>query len=72
MHWWRPRGEAGFNATLDAYKIPWEQLLKEVEDGTAQECFAKHLYRNRKEYGLTDNEAMFAGTSAHGALLTKF
>lgn len=52
---------AGFNATLKAYQGPWERLQAEVEDGTAQECFATHLYRNRKEFGLNDNETMFAG-----------
>jgi hypothetical protein len=39
-----------------------DQLVREVQEGTAQDCFAAHLYENRKEYGLDDTEAMFAGT----------
>jgi hypothetical protein len=37
------------------------QLLAEIKDGTAKECFATHLYENREEYGLNDHETMFAG-----------
>jgi len=37
------------------------QLLSEIKDGTAKECFATHLYENRIEYGLNDHETMFAG-----------
>lgn len=40
------------------------QLLAEIKDGTAKECFATHLYENRVEYGLNDHETMFAGTSS--------
>ena len=38
-----------------------DQLVREVEAGTAQDCFASHIYEHRKEYGLNDTEAMFAG-----------
>lgn len=41
--------------------ISRNQLIEDVENGTAQECFATHIYRNRKEFGLNDAEAMFAG-----------
>jgi hypothetical protein len=72
LHWWRPKGDRQFNYTLSVYKILWyvrspallivrDQLVREVEEGTAQDCFASHLYENRKEYGLDDTEAMFAG-----------
>jgi hypothetical protein len=73
FHWWRPKGERQFNNTLSVYRILWygrspaelmfrDQLVREVEERTAQDCFASHLYENRKGYGLDDTEAMFAGT----------
>lgn len=73
LHWWRPKGERQFNFTVSVYRRLWylrspavlifrDQLVHEVQEGTAQDCFAAHLYENRKEYGLDDTEAMFAGT----------
>jgi len=40
------------------------QLLAEIKDGTAKECFATHLCENREEYGLNDHETMFAGKNS--------
>ena len=36
-------------------------MVAEVESGEAPDCFAVHVYSHREEYGLSENEAMFAG-----------
>jgi len=35
--------------------------VEDIKMGKSEDCFAGHLYLKREEYGLTDNEAMFAG-----------
>lgn len=35
--------------------------MEDIKNGKSEDCFAAHLYLKREEYGLTDNEAMFAG-----------
>ena len=55
--------------TLADYR---SQLLAEIKDGTAKECFATHLYENREEYGLNDHETMFAGRNLTSGSLSKF
>jgi hypothetical protein len=35
--------------------------VAEIERGEAPDCFAVHVYSHREEYGLSENEAMFAG-----------
>jgi hypothetical protein len=39
-------------------------LVSELHAGIAPECFAAHVYQHREEYGLSENEAMFAGKFA--------
>lgn len=75
LHWWRKRGEQVFKNTLETYRIPWyvlfasyliirNKLIADMENGEVKDCFATHIYDNRREYGLTDDEAMFAGDHA--------
>jgi hypothetical protein len=40
------------------------KFIADTEKGDAKDCFAAHIYENRREYGLTDDEAMFAGDAA--------
>jgi hypothetical protein len=37
--------------------------VEDIKNGNSEDCFAAHLYQKREEYGLTENEAMFAGSS---------
>jgi|SRR5271170_1595848 len=75
LHWWHKRGVQLFNNTLETYRIPWyvrlgfhltirNKLIADMENGDVKSCFAAHIYENRREYGLTDDEAMFAGDAA--------
>jgi len=77
LHWWRQRGLREFNNTLSVYRILWyiifrkhylssrEQLVREVEEETGQDCFASHIYENHEEYGLNGTEAIFTGDTSH-------
>jgi cytochrome P450 len=40
------------------------KLISDLQNGEAKECFASHVYSHRKEYGLNENEAMFAVLNA--------
>jgi len=72
LQWWKARGTREFNSTLKAYSKPWfvsssyqfdsrARLVEDIKNGKSEDCFAAHLYQKREEYGLTENEAMFAG-----------
>jgi hypothetical protein len=52
-------------SSLTGVDLIRERLLEDLKDGKSQDCFAAHLFRNHAEFGLTDDETMFAGGSAH-------
>ena len=47
------------------------KFIAETEKGEVKNCFAAHIYENRRECGLTDDEAMFAGEGAPLISLTR-
>jgi Cytochrome P450 len=37
------------------------RLVEDIKNGNSGDCYAAHMYLKREEYGLSENEAMFAG-----------
>ncbi|KAH0846045.1 hypothetical protein FOPE_11433 [Fonsecaea pedrosoi] len=55
LQWWRPRGEAMFQKTVNIYRREVEELEQKMKNGTARDCFATRFLRDpeTKNYGQT-------------------
>jgi hypothetical protein len=39
-----------------------KDMLRKIEDGTAQHCFGRMINEHKEELGFDENQAMFIGT----------
>jgi hypothetical protein len=62
MQWWRPRGEKVYRDSCHAYSYFQNEMLRNIENGTAKHCFGRMVNENKKELGFDDMQAMFVGT----------
>ncbi|KAH6955729.1 cytochrome P450 [Ilyonectria sp. MPI-CAGE-AT-0026] len=57
---WRTRASKAFDYDLAVWLKLWRRLVAEIEDGTAPECFGKHLYlANPSKDGIDESGAAF-------------
>ncbi|KAK4938229.1 hypothetical protein LTR10_021302 [Elasticomyces elasticus] len=55
LQWWRPRGEAMFQKTVNIYKREVDDVERKMKNGTAIDCFATRFLKEpeTKAYGQT-------------------
>ena len=63
LQWWRPRGEKIFERTVKAYSTFHDEMVRNIENGTAKHCFGRSVIENKTELGFDDLQAMFVGAS---------
>jgi len=61
MQWWRPRGERIYQQSCRAFSYFQNQMLENIENGTAKYCFGRMVNETKKELGFDDQQAMFIG-----------
>ncbi|GAB7349605.1 hypothetical protein MBLNU459_g0292t1 [Dothideomycetes sp. NU459] len=59
LQWWRPRGERGYNKTLDIYREEVDRLRQRITAGTATPCFGVDFLAATEKSELEESQKLF-------------